>query len=126
MIDPITPTTEVAKTYAMSVTTVAVTGSFFGMQYDALMAALAGTLFALAISNIVMEKWRTILWLVTSTMLAAYMAPVAGAWIVAHIDSLASHVDAVRMAFAGIIGAGSRQLIPAVVNRAEKTISGGN
>lgn len=117
---------EAAKTYSMTVATVAVTGSFFGMQYDALIAALAGTVFALSISNVAMEKWRTIVWLVTSTMLSAWLAPVAGSWIVAHMESLAQHADAVRMATAGIIGAGSRQLIPAVVTRAEKTISGSN
>lgn len=121
-----TAAAEAAKTYSMTVATVAVTGSFFGMQYDALIAALAGTVFALAISNIIMERWRTVLWLVTSTMLAAYLAPVGSSWATAHIDSLAQHADAVRMAIAAMVGAGSRQLIPAVVNRAEKTISGSN
>ncbi|MFT4172834.1 MAG: hypothetical protein QM639_09770 [Rhodocyclaceae bacterium] len=111
--------------YAFAAGTITITGSVMGMHYDALMAGLAGALFALAMSDHQLPPKRLVAWLVTTVMIAAWMAPVIGAWLVSSVPAFAPVDEALRLACAALIGAGAKSLIPALVGRAARTIDGG-
>ncbi|MDQ7989007.1 MAG: hypothetical protein REI09_05165 [Candidatus Dactylopiibacterium sp.] len=119
------PTTTTAAGYAISAGMITITGGIIGMQYDALLAALTGALFALALHGEQLPPWRLGIWLVTSVMIAAWASPALTTWLVSMAESLQPATEALRLTCAALIGAGSKSLIPAVMGRAARTIEGG-
>jgi hypothetical protein len=105
--------------------TVSLAGKLVGMDVDAVWAALAGVLFALAFTEHQLPLKRLVIWLITTVMIAAWLAPVVSAWIVFQAEYLASVAEALRLACAFLIAYGAKSLIPAVVGRAARTIDGG-
>lgn len=112
-----------AKAIAVSASSIALSGSIFGMQYEALIAALAGSLFALAFSTAQLARWRLIVWMVTGTMIAAYGAPILASIAVTTYPSLHALMSEVRGFCAATLGFSMKVILPALSRKAESVVS---
>lgn len=118
------PASTGGSAYAIAVGTITISGGVIGLQYDALIAALAGALFALSNSSDVMPRRRLFIWLVTTVMISAWTASIAASLAVVQWESLAPVVEPLRLLIAALCGAGARVLIPALIGRAGRTLGG--
>lgn len=109
---------------AIAAGTITLTGSVVGLGYDVLFAAFIGALLALALSD-EMPRWRLALTVVTTALIAAWLAPVLAAAVAASFAwARAVSSDALRLASAGLLGATTQSLLP-VLLAAIKTRAGG-
>lgn len=111
-----------AKAMAVSASSIALSGSIFGMQYEALIAALAGSLFALAFSTVRLERWRLIIWMITGTMIAAYGAPILESIALSTYPHLQPVAAEIQGFCAATLGFSMKVILPAISRRAEGVV----
>lgn len=100
---------------AIATGAITLTGSVFGLQYDALLCGLFGGLIALMHLEI-SSRWNMAFSLGSSALLAGMFSPVAVAGSLNYVDWLQTvHPTALRMAAAGAIGLFGQVLIPIVM-----------
>jgi hypothetical protein len=104
MTDPATP-------YTITIGVIAVTGSIFGMQADALLVGLLGGFVALRYAG-TLTIWGLVGSLTTAVILAGALSPVANAAALHYADWLAPSKDAVRLACAFVLGLTAQVVLP--------------
>ena len=118
MAEPVTSTTGIA----LSVGTVTLVGSIFGMQFDALMFGLFGGLIMLSriTPKTRLEAFTT---LIASVLIAGIIAPILAAWLSDTFQFLHKvKEDNLREAAALVIGAGWLTVLPTLWEGAKEWI----
>jgi hypothetical protein len=98
---------------AIAAGTITFTGSFLGVQYDALLAGFFGGLMAFSYLP-PMTRWRIAGTLATSALLAGFFAPVLAAAAVNYLPWLKGLADFTRLAVAAALGVFAQPLLSAV------------
>lgn len=96
--------------------TVAVSGTFLGIQYDALLAGFFGGLVSLSILP-AMTNWKIAGSVVFSAFIAGIFAPICAAWAINSMPWLAPIGDLTRLASAVVIGILWQPILPIGMNR---------
>ena len=118
------PMTEPATTTAaLSVGTVTLVGSIFGMQYSLLLIGLFGGLLRLGQANITSRK-AAFTSVTLSSMLAGAVAPVAGS-MTANFFGLANPIEELRICAAFLLGYGWQTITPVLVDLVKQKLGGG-
>lgn len=106
------PISTAATGTAISVGTVTLVGTVFGMRYDLLLLGLFGVLCSLAVQE---KKKRTTAFslVAISTLFSGAISPVAGAVLAKWLD-LPGNVEDLRICAAPVIGFGWQAIAPAV------------
>lgn len=117
MTEPATTTT------ALSVGTVTLVGSIFGMHYDLLLIGLFGGLLRLGQAQITSRK-GAFASVTLSTMLAGAVAPVAGS-MTANFFGLANPIEELRICAAFLLGYGWQTITPVLVDFVKQKLGGG-
>lgn len=112
MAEPSTTTVGIA----IGLGTVTLTGSIFGVQYDALLAGFFGGLISLSFMP-ALTRWKIAWSMATSSILAGYFAPVGAAAALNYFGWLSAVGDLTRLACAVAIGFSWQALLPAVIRR---------
>lgn len=109
---------------AIAAGTITLTGSVVGLGYDVLFAAFVGALFALTLLP-EMPRWRLALTVVTTALIAAWLAPVFAAALPAtFVWARSVSSDSLRMASAGVLGATTQSLLPVLLTFAKNRAGG--
>ena len=106
------PVSTAATGTAISVGTVTLVGTVFGMRYDLLLLGLFGGLLRLSKDERTNRK-AAFSSVALSTLLAGAVSPVAGAFF-AHLFNLQANVDEFRICAAVLIGYGWQAMMPAI------------
>lgn len=101
---------------AIAAGTVTLTGSIFGVQYDALLAGFFGGLVSLSFLPS-MSPWKTAGSVAGSSLLAGFFAPIIAAAALNYFSWLSAVGDFTRIASAAALGIGWQVLLPAALNR---------
>lgn len=110
-------------TAALSVGTVTLVGSIFGMQYSLLLIGLFGGLLRLGQANITSRK-AAFTSVTLSSMLAGAVAPVAGS-MTANFFGLANPIEELRICAAFLLGYGWQTITPVLVDLVKQKLGGG-
>lgn len=109
---------------AIAAGTITLTGSVVGLGYDVLFAAFVGALFALTLFP-EMPRWRLALTVVTTALIAAWLAPVFAAALPAtFVWARSVSNDSLRLASAGVLGATTQSLLPVLLSFAKNRAGG--
>lgn len=112
MPDPIVSSASIV----IAASTVTLSGSVFGVQYDALLAGLAGGLVSLMYLP-VMPVFKMAGTVAGSALLAGFFAPVLAAAALHFFPWLQAVGDFLRLAGAAALGLGAQVLVPAGLRR---------
>jgi hypothetical protein len=109
MAEPITAT---ASPLIISGSTIYLAGSFFGLEYESMIAGCLGGFIALGFMQ-AGNRWHAVSMVLTSAILAGFVTPIAAAFAVAHFPELAGLApESVRLACACLIGIGAHTTVP--------------
>ncbi len=127
MPEPTTGAVIGAGSGAFAVGTITITGSFLGLQYDMLLAGLAGGLVALSCMPQV-PRARILVILITSALMGGYGGPVLTAWAIqSDVFAWSAKIpDATRIFSAFAIGGSSQTVVPLVFGQLRMRFGGGN
>jgi hypothetical protein len=104
------PAASVATSTALAIGAVTVTGTFFGMHFDALLVGLFGAMCALRYAG-PLTKWELFLTLFGGTLLGGMLAPVEHVAVVHYYTWLEPVGDQLRLACAFLTGLGGHTAI---------------
>lgn len=107
---------------AIAAGTVTLTGSIFGVQYDALLAGFAGGLVSLSYLPH-MPPLKIAGSLAGSAIIAGFLAPIGAAAAVNYFDWLGGIGDVTRVATAFLFGVGWQAVLPAALDRVRSLVS---
>lgn len=126
MPEPTTGAVIGAGSGAFAVGTITITGSFLGLQYDLLLAGLAGGLVALSCMPQV-SRPRMLVMLITSALMGGYGGPMLAAWAVqSDMFSWSSKIpDATRIFSAFAVGVCSQTVVPLALEQLRSRFGGG-
>ncbi len=111
MPEPVTP-----ASIAIAAGTITLSGSVFGVQYDALLAGLLGGLVSL--TYLPAMSWLKMAGAAAgSALLGGFFAPVLAAAALHYFPWLQSVGDFLRLAGAAALGLGAQALVPAGLRR---------
>jgi hypothetical protein len=108
---------------AIAAGTITLTGSVFGVQYDALMAGFFGGLVSLSYLP-PMSMSKTVGTVAGSALLAGFFAPVIAVAALHYLPWLQSVGDFTRIAGGAALGIAAQALIPAAMKRLSSFIGG--
>jgi hypothetical protein len=108
---------------ALSVGTVTLVGSIFGMHYDLLLIGLFGGLLRLGQVKSISRK-AAFTSVTLSAMLAGAVAPVAGS-MTANFFGLANPIQELRICAAFLLGYGWQIITPVLVDLVKQRLGGG-
>ena len=119
-LEPVSSTT---TGIAVAAGTITITGSIFGVQYEALLAGFFGGLCYLTYAPS-MTKGRITLALVTSSLMAGYFAPILAAGVHHYLPWTQDLAEGpMRIAAAAGIGLMGQSVIPAIVGKLNSWIT---
>jgi hypothetical protein len=118
MAEPVSPVAA-----ALSVGTVTLVGSIFGMRYDLLLIGLFGGLLRLGQMQTTSRK-AAFSSITLSAMLAGAVSPVAGA-VTANFFGLQNPLEEIRICAAFLLGYGWQSLTPVLVDLIKQRLGGG-
>lgn len=105
--------------------TIALTGSIFGVQYDALLAGFFGGLCYLTYSPVAPARLRIATTLTAASLMAGYFSPLLSLGLLHYLPWLHQASDtALRLATAAWIGLAGQSAGPVILNRLNKLIKG--
>ncbi len=111
-------TSSTATGIALATGAITVSGSIIGVQFDALLAGLAGGLISLSILA-PMAKLKVASTIFTSVMVAGFFAPILEAIAVKYAPWLSAG-NPLRMAAAFALGIAAQRIIPLLLHWLEK------
>ena len=127
MPEPTTGAVIGAGSGAFAVGTITITWSFLGLQYEMLLAGLAGGLAMLS-SLPSVSRPRAVMILITSALMGGYVGPMLHAWAI-QSDAFAwsgKYSEATRLCSGFLIGASSQTVIPLALGWMRTKFGGGN
>lgn len=108
---------------AIAAGTITLSGSVFGMQYDALLAGFLGGLVSLSYLS-PMSVLKMVGTVSSSALLAGFFAPVIAVAALHYWPWLQSVGDFVRIAGGAALGIGAQVLVPAGLRRLRALVGG--
>ena len=107
-------TSSSATGIALATGAITISGSIIGVQYDALLAGLAGGLISLSYLP-TMPKLKVASTIFSSVMVAGFFAPIAEAIVIKYAPWMHAG-NPLRMAAAFALGIAAQRLIPLLLN----------
>lgn len=105
-------------------TGIGLTGTIMGAQVDALLLGMFAAILVSIWLPSINDRWRAASAVGLSSLFAGYGSPVATAWLAAEQSGLRAD-SPLRLLVALAIGAGGPTLVPVLIDRAKRMISGG-
>jgi hypothetical protein len=118
MAEPVAPTVGIA----IAAGTLTITGTIFGVQYDALLAGFFGGLVSLSFLP-PMSRWKLAGSIAGSALLAGFFAPVCAAAGLYYFAWLSTVGDFSRIAAAAVIGLCWQAVLPACLSGLRRRIT---
>lgn len=115
--------TNTSTVYALNVSLVGISGTFFGMPAEALILGAAGGAISLARGDPTTRS-KAISTIIASMLFAGTASPAVAAWLINHIDLGLPHEEALyfKALVPFAIGAGWQWALPFLAVKAEKVI----